>query len=210
MSFCNNNSADRCPGNINGNPMNGLCEKVCVQVKKIYDAAVVKQGSETLSVTVTNQTPANPATPLTFVSAKSTSNTGTITDLVVTPLTDRQGLSRVQATVSIPVQVTYTDANGATGSGTTTVPFPIDIVMCVPTGSVFPAQLSAGVALSANIGNWVSGADFTITACITVIVKVTADVNLLIPSYGPCKLPDATPYEQEVCAGVFDQPLYPV
>ena len=33
MSFFTNNASDRCPGRINGNPVNGLCEKVCVEVK---------------------------------------------------------------------------------------------------------------------------------------------------------------------------------
>ena len=40
MSFCNSNNADRCPGNISGNPLNGLCEKVCIQVKKVFDACI--------------------------------------------------------------------------------------------------------------------------------------------------------------------------
>ena len=38
MSFCNNNGADRCPGNISGNPINGLSEKVCIQARKVFDA----------------------------------------------------------------------------------------------------------------------------------------------------------------------------
>ena len=40
MSFFSNFSADRCPCQISGNPLNGLCEKVCVQVKKVFDAWV--------------------------------------------------------------------------------------------------------------------------------------------------------------------------
>ena len=42
MSFCNSKSADRCPGNISGNPLNGLCEKVCVQVRKVFDACITQ------------------------------------------------------------------------------------------------------------------------------------------------------------------------
>ena len=38
-----------------------------------------------------------------------------------------------------------TDANGVAGSGTGTVSYPLDVVMCVPTGSVFPVELSARV-----------------------------------------------------------------
>ena len=118
MSFCNSKSADRCPGNISGNPLNGLCEKVCVQVRKVFDACITQSTLETLSVTLTDLTPASPSEPLTFVSGKSVSSRGTITALTVTPLADRPGLSRVLANVAIPVQINYTDSTGAEGSGT--------------------------------------------------------------------------------------------
>lgn len=134
MSFCNNNSTiDRCPGNINGNPMNGLCEKVCIQTTKIFDACMM-QTSIDQTVTLTNISPSTPTLPLTFVSGSSTSSTGTITALTITPIADRAGLSRVTATVSIPVQIAYTDANGVSGTGTSTVNITQDVVMCVPSG----------------------------------------------------------------------------
>ncbi|HIU21595.1 MAG TPA: hypothetical protein IAD51_05120 [Candidatus Limadaptatus stercorigallinarum] len=209
MSFCNSNNADRCPGNISGNPLNGLCEKVCIQVKKVFDACISQMTLETLSVTLTDLTPASPAEPLTFVSGKSTSSKGTITALTVTPLADRPGLSRVLATVSIPVQITYTDANGVEGTGTGTVAVTEDIVMCVPTGSVFPVELAATVNMASPNGVYVSGTTFSITACTTVVMKVLADVDLLVPSYGYCKIPPCTAFSQEVCQGVFDLPLFP-
>ena len=72
MSFCNNNSTiDRCPGNINGNPMNGLCEKVCIQTTKIFDACMMQTSIDS-TVALTNVSPANPTLPLTFVSGSST------------------------------------------------------------------------------------------------------------------------------------------
>ena len=209
MSFCNANNADRCPGNISGNPMNGLCEKVCVQVKKVFDACILQATLETLSVTLTDLTPSSPSEPLTFVSGKSTSNKGTITALTVTPLADRPGLSRVLANVSIPVQITYTDSNGVEGTGPGNITLTEDIVMCVPTGSVFPVELAATVNMASPNGTYVSGSTFSITACTTVVMKVLADVDLLVPSYGYCKIPPCTEFSQEVCQGVFDLPLFP-
>ena len=145
MSFCNNNSTqDRCPGNINGNPMNGLCEKVCIQTTKIFDACMM-QTSVDSTVTLTNLTPANPTLPLTFVSGSSTSNVGTITALTVTPIADRPGLSRVTTTISIPVQIAYTDANGVAGTGTGSISVSQDVIMCVPTGSVITPVIAATV-----------------------------------------------------------------
>ena len=210
MSFCNNNGADRCPGNISGNPINGLCEKVCVTVRKVFDACMTQSTLETTSVTLTNLTPTDPTLPLTFVSGQSTTSTGTITALTVTPLADRQGLSRVQATVSIPIVINYTDASGIAGSGTGTVSYPLDVVMCVPTGSVFPVELSARVNMASPNGTYTGGGNtFSITACVTIVLKVEADVELLIPSYGYCRIPECTQFTQEACQGVFDLPLFP-
>lgn len=209
MSFCNNSSTDRCPGNISGNPINGLSEKVCVQVRKVFDACMTQQTLETTTVTLTDLTPASPTLPLTFVSGTSTSSTGTITALTVTPIADRQGLSRVQATVSIPIRINYTDASGTAGSGTGTISITEDVVMCVPTGSVFPAELVASVNMASPSGSFVTDNDFSITACTTVILKVVADVNLLVPSYGYCRIPECTQFNQEACQGVFDLPLFP-
>lgn len=209
MSFCNNNGADRCPGNISGNPINGLSEKVCIQARKVFDACMTQSTLESTTVTLTNLTPADPALPLTFVSGQSTTSVGTVTALTVTPLSDRQGLSRVQATISIPVVINYTDANGVAGSGTGTITYQQDVVMCVPTGSVFPVELAARVNMASPNGAYISNSTFSITACTTVVLKVEADVELLIPSYGYCRIPECTPFSQEVCQGVFDLPLFP-
>ena len=209
MSFCNNNSTqDRCPGNINGNPMNGLCEKVCIQTTKIFDACMMQTSIDS-TVTLTNLTPADPVQPLTFVSGSSTSNVGTITALTVTPIPDRPGLSRVTTTISIPVQISYTDANGVAGSGTGTVSVSQDVIMCVPTGSVIAPTIAATVNMAAPRGTYVGDNTFSITSCVTVILKVQADVNLLIPSYGYCRIPQCTEFSQDVCQGVFDLPLFP-
>lgn len=210
MSFCNNNSAaDRCPGSISGNPMNGLCEKVCIQVDKVFDACMMQTTLDSTSVSLTNITPESPTLPLTFVSGSSTTSNGTITALTVTPISDKPGLSRVTATISIPVQINYTDANGTAGSGTGAVAITQDVIMCVPSGSVIRPQIAATVNMSAPRGTYVGDYTFTITACVTVILKVLAEVNLLIPSYGYCKIPQCTEFSQDVCQGVFDMPLFP-
>ena len=209
MSFCNNNSTiDRCPGNINGNPMNGLCEKVCIQTTKIFDACMMQTSIDS-TVALTNVSPANPTLPLTFVSGSSTSSVGTITALTITPIADRAGLSRVTATISIPVQIAYTDANGVAGTGTSTLSIAQDVVMCVPSGSVISPVIAATVNMTSPRGTYVSDYTFSITSCVTVILSVQAPVNLLVPSYGYCKIPPCTEFSQDACQGVFDLPLFP-
>ncbi len=208
MSFCNNNQPDRCPGNISGNPMNGLCEKVCIQTTKIFDACMMQQSIDS-TVTLTSLTPANPTLPLTFVSGSSTTNVGTIQSLTVTPIGDRPGLSRVTTTVGIPVQIAYIDANGVQGVGLSTVTVTQDVIMCVPQGSVITPTIAATVNMASPRGVYVADNTFTITSCITVILSVQAPVNLLIPSYGYCKIPPCTEFSQDACQGVFDLPIFP-
>ena len=209
MSFCNNNSTpDRCPGNISGNPMNGLCEKVCIQTVKIFDACMMQTSIDS-TVALTNLSPATPTLPLTFVSGRSTSSTGTITSLTIAPIADRPGLSRVTTTVSIPIQIAYTDANGVQGTGTSSVSISLDVVMCVPTGSVITPNVAATVNMTSPRGAYVSDYTFSITSCVTVILSVQAPVNLLVPSYGYCKIPPCTEFSQDACQGVFDLPLFP-
>lgn len=211
MSFCNNNKPDRTPGLISGNPMTGLCERACIQVNKVFDACLKQISLENYGITVTDVTPAAPAVPLTFVSAVSSSSEGVISNLVVTPLAEPNKCSRVQATVTIPVEVVYVDANNVEGKGTATVSTNLDVIMYVPENSVIPVTFKTAVNVVAPQGVFVSGTtyDFTITACVTVVLKVEAEVELLVPTYGYCYIPPCNEYTQDVCSGVFDLPLFP-
>ena len=121
MSFFSNFQSDKCPGTISGNPLNGMCEKVCIQAQKIFDACIKQVQIENYTMRVSEFTPANPTYPLTFISARSTSAGATLTDVSVERLADKQGCARVQATVNIPVEVAYTDANGVEGVATGTI-----------------------------------------------------------------------------------------
>ena len=103
MSFFSNFQSDRCPCQITGNALNGLCEKVCIQAKKVFDSCIKQTQEEGIVLTLTDFTPANPTYPLTFVSAKSTTTKATITSLQVDRLTDRPNFARVQTTMTVPM-----------------------------------------------------------------------------------------------------------
>ena len=209
MSFFSNFSSDHCPGTITGNPLNGLCEKVCIQAEKIFDAGIIQTRLENYAAAITDPVPANPTYPLTFVSARSTSSTGTVTNLTV----DRQAegcCARVQATVTIPIEVVYVDANGVDGVATSSIVLTEDVLMYVPPASVIPFTVTSAVSCVSPEGtfNAATGA-FSISACVTCILKVAMQVELLVPSYGYCAIPPAQEYSQEVCTGFFELPLYP-
>ncbi len=209
MSFYSNFQSDKCPGAITGNPLNGLAEKVCIQAEKIFDACIKQSQMESFSLTLTDLTPDNPTYPLTFVSARSTAAEATVTNLNIERQADRP-CARVQATVTVPVEVLYTDAAGVDGSATGSVSMPVDVLLYVPAPSIIPFTVRAVASVAAPEGTYDAATQgFTVQLCATLILKISMPVELLVPSYGYCVIPPAQEYSQEVCAGFFELPLYP-
>ncbi len=209
MSFFNNFQSDRCPGQINGNPLNGLCEKVCVQAKKVFDACMQQTQLTGIVLNITNLTPANPTYPLTFISAKSTVSQGVISNLLIEPLNERPNCARVKADITIPVSVAYTDANGVEGVATSTITVTKDVILNIPSASIMPYDVEAVVSLVSTLGNYTGLNEFTVDACVSIILKIVMEVELLIPAYGYAAIPPCQDYTQEVCAGFFELPMYP-
>lgn len=209
MSFFSNFNSEKCPCQITGNPLNGLVEKVCVEVNKVFDACIKQTQEEGLQLTLTNLTPTMPSYPLTFISAKSIGTTGTITNLQIDRLQDRPNFARVQATITIPIEVLFVDADNVEGKGTSTVTMQQDVIMFVPEPSIIPYTVNSVVSLVSSQGVYQQDNNFVISACVTLILKIVMTVDLLMPSYGYCNIPPCQDYSQEVCAGFFELPLFP-
>ena len=209
MSFFCNFQSDRAPGPINGNPLNGWCDKVYIEVKKVFDAYMQQGQLNNIVIQITNLSPANPTYPLTFISAKSTVSKGTISNLLVEPLPERPNCSRVKADIIVPVSVAYTDANGIEGVATSTITIPKDVILNVPSPSIMPYEVEAVVSLVSTLGEYTGNNQFTIDCCASIIMKIVMQVELLIPAYGYAAIPPCQDYTQEVCAGFFELPMYP-
>lgn len=210
MSFYTESRQGIFPGQTN-NVTNGLCERICIQTTKVFDACMNQTQIEDYGLTLTGFNPPSPTTPLTFVSGNSLGGTATVTGLTITRFDDRPNFARVQATVNIPVTVTYTDANNTPGTATGTISIPQDVVLYVPQPSLTPIDVIAFGSAVISVGTYnPTTGGFTINACVTSILKVVAVVDVLVPSYGYCPIPPCTPYTTgDVCPGVFDLPLYP-
>lgn len=191
-------------------------EKVCIQANRVFDACLKQQTLTDQDITVSNVTPASTSTPLTYVSARSSSVNGTIQNLVITPQQD-SNLARFQGTVVIPLTVNYTDSAGTPGTGTSTLSVPFDIVLCVPNQSIIPYQLTSVVSAGSQIGTYTGSSsdsgstvyNFTIDICINIIMKVIMQVELIVSSYGYAVIPPCTDYGDGVCEAFFSLPLYP-
>ena len=187
MSFYSGSRNSFCPGPIQGNPLNGLCEKACIHTKKVFDACIRQMQETDVQLTVTDFTPANPVQPLTFVNVRCVGTDVTISDLVVDRFDDKPCFARVSGTVNVPVVVTYTDANGVVGTGNSVISVNTDVVLYVPQPSIVPFTIEAFASCLSPDGEYVGDNVFSIDTCLSIILRVVVEAELLVPTYGDRK-----------------------
>ncbi len=210
MSFYINNTNQNKPGPINGNPNNGICEKILIETTKVFDACVCTTTESGVVLQVSGFNPENPVLPLTYISAENTtSSTQTISNLVVDRLDTCPNYANVSFTLTIPVTVTYRDANGTIGTAATTVTVNKSVLLFVPQPALTPVDITARGVFSSRIGTFTSPDIFTVTGCIQIIVRVTSVVDVLVPSYGYPTLPPCQTVPTQACPGLSDLPIYP-
>lgn len=209
MSFYSGNRQGNFPGPMMGNPLNGLCEKAVIQVKKVFDACLKQVVENNTQVNVTSYSPASPTLPLTFTSCSSTGTGVTVSNLVVTRFDDRPCFARVSADVTIPININYVDASGVAGVATGSITVTNDVVLYVPQPSIVPYTIEAFGSAVCSDGDYTGTDLFTLDLCITILMKVVVEADILIPTYGYAQIPPCQEFTQDVCSGFFDLPLFP-
>lgn len=211
MSFFSGRRDGEAGGGL-GNPLNGLCEKVCIQVKKVFDACISQTTREDTIITA-RELISDPVFPVTFVCGRSTTTKGIITNLSVDRLEERPNFARVRCDVTIPLEVTFVDAEGAECKGKAQMTIHKDIVLFVPEASIIPFTIEAVVSAVIPEGVFLHSSEdeivFNCDVCTTVIIKVVIEVELLVPSYGYAHIPPEQDFTQDVCEGFFEMPLFP-
>ena len=146
---------------------------------------------------------------MTYISTETDQTTGpVVSNVVITRLENRPNFANVTGQITFPLIVTYRDANGVLGTATSTYTTDFSAVLCVPQPALSPVTVTAVGQLTSSIGTFVQENTFSITACIQIIIKVVANVDILVPSYGyPC-IPECQTIPS-VCPGVGDVSLYP-
>ncbi len=210
MSFFSCCGSSKIPGPICGNPLNGLCEKVCIETNRVFDAAIIQKQLNDQVVTLSNLEPENPTFPLTFVSGESANDEVVLDDVQIIRMTDRPNFARVAGNAIIPVVIKYTDANGVEGQGFSTVSVPFDIVLFVPQDAMIGVKVTGSARVIFPIGTYQSGTTFILEGCVNLIIRIIVPTQLLMPTYGYCLIPKATEFSENICQGFFDQPLYPI
>ncbi len=257
MSFYSykNANASCCPGMIAGDATNGLQEKVCVQVKRVYDSALWQQQIDNAVVTITSYAQVNngcscnntcgncngcgncnacadacgsctscgncnacgdtvpptsaPVPPITFESCRSSTTEASIRNLSVERLCDRPCFARVRCTVDVPIDILFVDSRCIEYIGKGVVSVDRDVLLSIPDESIVPYTLEAMASAICVSGCFVGNNQFKMTVCVTIILKVLADVEILVPSYGFCTIPPAEEFADSVCEEFFSLPLFP-
>jgi len=213
MSFYSYKNAGNnacCPGKLQGD-QNGLTERVCIQVRKVYDSCLFQQQLNDVAIALTDIQPndVNFAAPLTFISCQSLQTEGIIRDLSIERLDDRPSFARVRANVDILLEVLFVDANGRQGKGQGIITVKRDVVLYVPCESIIPFMVQSVVSAICVSGEYTGGFNFEIAICVTMILKIVADVELLVPTYGFCTIPPCETFAENVCDEFFALPIFP-
>jgi len=179
----------------------------------VYDACLQQETLKDIRITVKDIygdwrdfTP-----PFTFIGCRSTSVKGKLVGTQITRLPDRPNFARIQTKVEIPVEVIFEDANGKRGIGNSSISVPKDVILFVPDESVIPFQLESTVNAMCVSGKAVHGdvLKFEVDVCITIILKIVAKVDLLVPSFGFCEIPPCEEFAENLCEEFFRLPLFP-
>jgi len=262
MSFYSykNANADCTPGMVNGNILSGLNQKVCIQVKNVYDSSLSQQQLDNEEVTIENIVPVlpgnnckpvtgiacncrcsdnrctctcpscgtgishaeavenaeNSACPLpqpygawTFESCRSSTTAGTISNLSIERMCDRPQFARVKCSVEAPLDVLFVDQRCQEWMGQTKICVDKDVLLCIPEDSIIPFTLESLVSAVCVSGTYIGNCTFEITICVTVVLKVLAEVYIMIPTYGFCEIPPSEEFAENVCDEFFSLPLFP-
>ena len=124
-------------------------------------------------------------------------------------MTDRPQFARVRCTVDVPLDVLFLDQRCQEWMGQTVVKVDKDILLCIPDDSIIPFTLESLVSAICVSGTYIGNCTFDITVCVTVVLKVLAEVDILIPTYGFCQVPPCEEFAENVCDEFFSLPLFP-
>lgn len=207
MSFYLNENNTHKPCRFRTNN-NGFCEKVLIEVNRVFDACIFRDENVSYTVNLDDFTPSNPKYPLKFVSAVNDGNV-VITSTTIDRTDCRGNFAKVTVTLEIPLIITYTDDDGVTGTAKGTVSVTKCAILAVPQNGLTPTDISVMVNFVSYIGTFISNTAVTITACLQIIIKVVGLVDILVPSYGyPC-IPICNDCGTTSCDELFREPIYP-
>ncbi len=208
MSYFLDSKNERAPGPVSGNA-GGINERVLISVRKVFDAGIRQTVFENLIVNAGSFSIPDPVPPFTFTAARNLRSEGVLSDLIIERLEDRPRLARVRVNIGVPLAIAFTDANGTAVTAEAEHRFSLDVILAVSEPSIIPYSFEAIVSATAARGSHLSGNSFSLDLCLTTILKIVIDADILVPTYGYARFPKLEDYIEDIGCSVFDLPLYP-
>lgn len=195
-------------GLINGNPLKGLCYRMCVETKQIFDGCRTEYPNLTLNLTIGELTGAT-TPPLTFVSVEN-SGPVSISNTVITPTEATNGNSeyRIDYDYTLPLIIRFVDATGLPGTASSSVTLHNTVNLRIPPQSLTPYSVDVWAALSGRIGTFNGTQSVSVQCCVILITKIVMIVDILIPSYGYCNYPECGS-DSTICPGFANVNRFP-
>ena len=122
---------------------------------------------------------------------------------------DRPQFARVRCSVEVPVDVLFVDQRCQEWMGQTSICVDRDVLLCIPEDSIIPFTLESLVSAICVSGTYIGNCTFEITICVTIVLKVLAEVDIMVPTYGFCEVPPCEEFAENVCDEFFSLPLFP-
>lgn len=174
-----------------GNITDGLCCRMVIETKRVFDGCAFTDENITLTLTTVQPIPQDAV----FVSARVLSSE--FVDFTISSGTN--GCCRVCGDVLTRFAVTYS-SNGTLTTIEATHREARSLLLHLPDGnSLVPYTIEAQTYMSIGSGAIIGQNAVSITGCMLQIIKVTAPVDILIPTYGYCKYPPCT---GSMCEGI--------
>lgn len=174
-----------------GNFEDGLCCRMVIETKRVFDGCQFTDENITLTLTSDSAIPQGAE----FVSARIVSSE--LVGYSVTP--GEGGCCKVCGEIVTQFAVTY-----SFGGVLTTIQAVYrenrEFLLRLPDdNSLVPYSIEVSSFMSIGSGAIVAHNAVTVRGCLLQIIKVTAPVDILVPTYGYCKYPPCTGC---VCQGV--------
>ncbi|MCH5157869.1 MAG: hypothetical protein J1F33_01605 [Clostridiales bacterium] len=173
-----------------GGSFDGLCCRMVIEAKRVFDGCASTDNNVTLNLVTEEAIPVGAD----FVSARVSSSEFSSYSIGESD----NGCDTVMGEIVTTFAVTYNDA-GVLRTVAAVLREQVTVRLKIPSGGFIPYSIEVQTAMNIGGGAILGTNAVSVSGCKVRIIKVTAPVDILIPTYGYCKYPPCT---GGVCPGV--------
>ncbi|MCL2847188.1 MAG: hypothetical protein FWE13_00355 [Firmicutes bacterium] len=191
-------------GRICGNPLTGLCERIVIEVQRVFDGATTRYRSKTFIVNldIADTLPE----PFTFISSEST-GAPKFENVITTRLDNCR--TRIQGELIIPIIIRFRDGEGILHSSNSEAIIPRDIILNTPASALVPYCITNAVKLACELGTFISRTQVNMVACVIILTKIICPTDIVVPTYGRSVYPETHEGADTICDRILGIDIFP-